>query len=269
MPRVRPPQGWARRRRSRWACGGRGVRGERARGSAQTRYTFRWPTAWADGGCSSAGRAPGCGPGCRGFEPRHSPQGMPPEVQGALSCAGAVGPATRDPRPERPPHASAPRAHPMRPPHAPTPCVRTNFRAVRPRRCGHTGRRVRFLVRTLKERVVWDSIGPCGTCAASCGTHMARTPGQPTPARSAPRAQPVAFTPCRTSDCRHLHSMWRSPKASAGPTSAAAKSSSCNRSPFAFCPMEALPPRHTAGQSREGAVHTSRSLCAGAMPSTR
>jgi len=50
---------------------------------------------------------------------------MPPEVQGALSCAGAVGPATRDPRPERPPHASAPRAHPMRPPHAPTPCVRT------------------------------------------------------------------------------------------------------------------------------------------------
>src|SRR4029453_2762844 len=29
----------------------------------------------AHGGCSSAGRAPGCGPGCRGFEPRHSPQG--------------------------------------------------------------------------------------------------------------------------------------------------------------------------------------------------
>ncbi len=26
------------------------------------------------GGCSSAGRAPGCGPGCRGFKPRHSPQ---------------------------------------------------------------------------------------------------------------------------------------------------------------------------------------------------
>ncbi len=25
------------------------------------------------GGCSSAGRAPGCGPGCRGFESRHSP----------------------------------------------------------------------------------------------------------------------------------------------------------------------------------------------------
>lgn len=26
------------------------------------------------GGCSSAGRASGCGPECRGFEPRHSPQ---------------------------------------------------------------------------------------------------------------------------------------------------------------------------------------------------
>ena len=26
-----------------------------------------------DGGCSSAGRAPGCDPGCRGFESRHSP----------------------------------------------------------------------------------------------------------------------------------------------------------------------------------------------------
>ena len=26
-----------------------------------------------DGGCSSAGRAPGCGPGSRGFESRHSP----------------------------------------------------------------------------------------------------------------------------------------------------------------------------------------------------
>ena len=28
----------------------------------------------AHGGCSSAGRAPGCGPGCRGFKSRHSPQ---------------------------------------------------------------------------------------------------------------------------------------------------------------------------------------------------
>ena len=29
------------------------------------------------GGCSSAGRAPGCGPGCRGFESRHSPHRKP------------------------------------------------------------------------------------------------------------------------------------------------------------------------------------------------
>ena len=28
----------------------------------------------SDGGCSSAGRAPGCDPGCRGFEPRQPPQ---------------------------------------------------------------------------------------------------------------------------------------------------------------------------------------------------
>ncbi len=30
-------------------------------------------TSGRDGGCSSAGRAPGCGPGCRGFKSRHSP----------------------------------------------------------------------------------------------------------------------------------------------------------------------------------------------------
>ncbi len=27
-----------------------------------------------NGGCSSVGRAPDCGSGCRGFESRHSPQ---------------------------------------------------------------------------------------------------------------------------------------------------------------------------------------------------
>ena len=31
------------------------------------------PSEKAHGGCSSVGRAPGCGPGGRGFEPRHSP----------------------------------------------------------------------------------------------------------------------------------------------------------------------------------------------------
>src|SRR5579875_3559405 len=30
--------------------------------------------AWRDGGCSSVGRAPGCGPGCRGFKSHHSPR---------------------------------------------------------------------------------------------------------------------------------------------------------------------------------------------------
>src|SRR5659263_280975 len=43
-----------------------------------------------NGGCSSAGRAPGCGPGCRGFEPRHSPhagnEGRPGSSGPALSC---------------------------------------------------------------------------------------------------------------------------------------------------------------------------------------
>jgi hypothetical protein len=38
------------------------------------------------GGRSSVGRAPGCGPGCRGFEPRRSPQ--PERVIG--SNIGAV-----------------------------------------------------------------------------------------------------------------------------------------------------------------------------------
>ena len=28
------------------------------------------------GGCSSVGRAPDCGSGCRGFDPHHSPQIM-------------------------------------------------------------------------------------------------------------------------------------------------------------------------------------------------
>ena len=38
------------------------------------RYTRDSLLAKAHGGCSSAGRAPGCGPGCRGFKSRHSPQ---------------------------------------------------------------------------------------------------------------------------------------------------------------------------------------------------
>ncbi len=39
------------------------------------RYSQLGMSRWsAHGGCSSAGRAPGCGPGGRGFESRHSPQ---------------------------------------------------------------------------------------------------------------------------------------------------------------------------------------------------
>ena len=49
---------------------------------AERRYSHRTMSAPGDGGCSSAGRAPGCGPGGRGFESRHSPwfPGIPSNV---------------------------------------------------------------------------------------------------------------------------------------------------------------------------------------------
>ena len=46
----------------------------------------------SDGGCSSAGRAPGCDPGCRGFESRQPPRRwegrntLPPFVSPAIPC---------------------------------------------------------------------------------------------------------------------------------------------------------------------------------------
>ena len=48
------------------------------------------------GGCSSAGRAPGCGPGGRGFEPHHSPHQFFKMVldnsgHGAIGSALALG----------------------------------------------------------------------------------------------------------------------------------------------------------------------------------
>jgi hypothetical protein len=49
------------------------------------------------GGCSSAGRAPGCDPGCRGFEPRHSPhigrsrRAVSPQVR-SLKCDPGTAP---------------------------------------------------------------------------------------------------------------------------------------------------------------------------------
>lgn len=57
------------------------------------------------GGCSSAGRAPGRGPGCRAFEPRQSPHGrLPKRPKGAVcktvgvACAGSnPAPATSGP----------------------------------------------------------------------------------------------------------------------------------------------------------------------------
>jgi hypothetical protein len=60
-----------------------------------------------NGGCSSAGRAPGCGPGCRGFEPRHSPvvEGCS-AASAAFPFAGSVssgGPAPRPPAGEASP----------------------------------------------------------------------------------------------------------------------------------------------------------------------
>ncbi len=33
-----------------------------------------------NGGCSSVGRAPDCGSGCRGFDPHHSPQTLQPLI---------------------------------------------------------------------------------------------------------------------------------------------------------------------------------------------
>src|SRR6202035_1641978 len=40
------------------------------------RYTLFSLPVKAHGGCSSAGRAPGCGPGGRGFKPHHSPHAV-------------------------------------------------------------------------------------------------------------------------------------------------------------------------------------------------
>ena len=39
----------------------------------KNRYTFPCAACGGHGGCSSVGRAPGCGPGCRGFKSPHSP----------------------------------------------------------------------------------------------------------------------------------------------------------------------------------------------------
>ena len=78
-----------------------GRQGEPARNriaSPRRRYTLRWPRPAirpaAHGGRSSVGRAPGCGPGCRGFKSRRSPPRNAPRPH---RRTGGV-PACRTPR---------------------------------------------------------------------------------------------------------------------------------------------------------------------------
>ncbi len=74
--------------------------------------TLRYPGWWRSqdaprGGCSSAGRAPGCGPGSRGFKSRHSPHG--PTLLGRFAASpGGVRHFLRGPSP-RAPTVRAPR----------------------------------------------------------------------------------------------------------------------------------------------------------------
>ena len=48
--------------------------------------TWRAFIAMRDGGFSSAGRAPGCGPGGRGFEPHKSPKNKKPDEKHPAFC---------------------------------------------------------------------------------------------------------------------------------------------------------------------------------------
>ena len=72
--RAGPRPGRAPRRRSR----GRGREHLRVAGTMVRAAGARHPRmpGARRGGCSSAGRAPGCGPGGRGFKSRHSPQDL-------------------------------------------------------------------------------------------------------------------------------------------------------------------------------------------------
>src|SRR5699024_292675 len=59
------------------------------------RHQLRWHTyagpqrPGAHGGCSSVGRALGCGPRCRGFKSRHSPQRLKPLTSDKVARSGA------------------------------------------------------------------------------------------------------------------------------------------------------------------------------------
>ena len=59
---------------------GGGVRIFRS-GVNSDRVSIRCTGRCGNGGCSSAGRAPGCGPGRRGFEPRQPPPGKPRSLE--------------------------------------------------------------------------------------------------------------------------------------------------------------------------------------------
>src|SRR5690606_24111466 len=68
------------------------------------------------GGCTRAGRAPGCGPGCRGFTSRHSPQGPRSSDRGLRFSRGL--PAAASARRCRSPSGAVP--VPLPAPHADT-----------------------------------------------------------------------------------------------------------------------------------------------------
>ncbi len=70
-PRGTPTRGQARRARKRQPDD---LQARLQRSAHPVRYTLFSLPVKAHGGCSSAGRAPGCGPGGRGFKPHHSPQ---------------------------------------------------------------------------------------------------------------------------------------------------------------------------------------------------
>ena len=60
------------------------------------------PAPAADcGGCSSVGRAPGCGPGCRGFNSHHSPHDYPRPLHGPRLAAAFFMLQPGDPLPRR------------------------------------------------------------------------------------------------------------------------------------------------------------------------
>ena len=93
-PPARSPPGYGTPGRAAAAAGARPRGRTRPGGRPPVPYTSAAAASRGDlGGCSSAGRAPGCGPGGRGFKSRHSPQ---------RNTHAAVRPFRTHPRPIRP-----------------------------------------------------------------------------------------------------------------------------------------------------------------------